>query len=44
MLSVLAVEPDNGNATLCLGLAYYGLENYSKAEEVFKRTLEITPG
>ena len=40
---MIAVEPENGNATLSLGLIYYDLKDSTKAEELFRRTLEITP-
>ena len=40
---VLAVEPDNGNASFSLGLIYYDLHNYSSAEKWFLRSLELAP-
>lgn len=43
LYDVLSQEPENGNATLALGLVYYGLNNLTMAEETFLRTLEIKP-
>ena len=43
LYDVLAIEPDNGNATFSLGLAYFDLRNLNKSEELFLRTLEIAP-
>lgn len=39
----MAFEPENGNATFSLGLAYFDLRNLNKSEEMFLRTLEIAP-
>lgn len=40
---VLAADPTNGNATMCMGLVYYGLKKFDKAVEMFSRTLDISP-
>ena len=40
---VLAVDPMNGNATMCMGLVCYGLKKFDKAVEMFSRTLDISP-
>jgi len=43
LFDVLAAEPMNGNATMCMGLVCFGLKKYNEAKEMFTRTLEISP-
>ena len=44
LLRVLELEPTNGNATFCLGLVYFDLNDLSQAEDRFLQALDMSPG
>lgn len=41
---IVASDAENAEAHFLLGLAYFNLQDYTKAEEFFNRSLELDPG
>ena len=41
---VLERDPGNVDATVNLGLAFFGMRRYGQARETFERVLELEPG
>ena len=41
--NVLEEDPTNGNATFSLGLVYYDMKDFTRAEQTYLQALQLAP-